>query len=906
MDMIIRAQSRATSGTCQICTEPAKWRVEFLYTGEKHLCKEHYRELTYWKCECGLEHYGLAQTCGGAGSPGHISRCNFVRPDLCRKCNAPTINDLYKIVEYREGHACHACAGNKRVRELKKCGDCFGLGYLAESAVCGVCMGEGIRHITPCAECKGFGRAPGGVDLCGKCKGKCFKEESDGGACHNCSGIGRVKLVCSTCKGVGTQLSPDYVACEVCDETGVCYASSMRWKVGRVYLTDIEPQYRDELRPWIGSYVCFKCANPDIDFTKYREPDPNKPDQEHRCLAPIGKDEEGKPILCQTLLSKNGDKQSCWKHTNLHLCRTCGRRLRIDEIGFCSAHAQCATDECLEKPVEDSIFCLLHQKAKGLGGRMDGGAGEVFRGSKKAKIGPQFQMIVAEETTHRTIIAMTRRAEGAKKRAAKNYKIMAKAKARLAEYREQKFEDEYRAITDLRWRLFDLQDGHPDIEPIEARINDLEEVIEEGSTGEERVRIQLFKKEIERAETRWDADKEVYLRYRKIGTDLGNLLHRIVELKHYSIWDPRSTPIYEGKPEIITCKNCFGQFNARATSPVRVSPVTNLTIPARGKWICPDCNTDNRPVHNEPERIVCERCSEETNKLYRRRFHNTEMRQPGDPIITQISRYQYHFVCLKCKNWRLEDQIPFLQGKGRKWSLKTFREIAKVADERLARRKAKEDEHKVFLEWARGPMTVEAFLASLEAKDVDPDYYLENLKDRWRELFPGKQTAHDRLTAEIAELAATLPEPPVVDDEPPAPTRTRRPEPPERPEVTDPVEVNRLVREWAWERNQLHEGLLSKMEVYKKLKALPDLNLTPEELEELETSSNLKDFERIEKREKALKSLKETEEFIRENMHKFDDVYVPKLVKDKPRVETVVYLEKDVPPPPPSRWDRRK
>ena len=528
--LILKAASKRHAGEVHECIAPhqrpekATWELEVNHVGVLHVCTNHYRELTEWECgnerKCNKVNYGLSQHCS----------CGWVRPDTCGKCGEPSAVPLIKITEKREPHECHSCRGSYNEQVIVKCG---------------TCDGGNLTVTRDCISCYGTGRLTEGDVLC-----------------PGCNGTKRAIIVCKTCKGLGETFGWSDQTCTSCNGSGICRASSANWGLDRIPLTDLDPQHRDGMQPYIGKYLCFRCANPDFSFSPYR--DGEQVQCQHNNMP-------GQDRCTQMISRHNAGLKFCFMHTKNHQCSVCGNHLELDEWGGrCREHAKCA--RCNDVPVAGSIFCPSHQEYKALG--------RMLEKERPLESPPQILKALEdvskarsehEERCNRSLDRSRENSDKLRAAQQEQYDILqldsAENRARLKE------------VAELKVKIGKLDPASPnvsvDTDWFNRQINVFEREIAKDRRYEDRKRFKQLAWDIKKLEAWVKQDIAEYVRCRHIMGELFELLERIRELRHYKLWDPKSTPEYYGEPLNVLCKSCEKEFNVRTPR----------------KWLCPNCTT---------------------------------------------------------------------------------------------------------------------------------------------------------------------------------------------------------------------------------------------------------------------------------------------------------------------------
>lgn len=587
---------------------PAVWELEIALLGTVRLCTGHYREFTEWECgnerKCNRINYGLTQRCV----------CGWVRPDTCRKCNQISAVPLIKITEKREPHPCHECDGRSKARGI---------------ATCAACNGNIRTEVVNCLTCSGSGHIIDGDKKCSAC-----------------DGIGKSTRICKVCKGAGEAIAWTDKTCTSCKGTGTCNASSANWGVDRIPLTDIAPEHQDKLKPYVGQHLCFRCANPDFQFSPYRE------DKEPLQCFHFKSTPDGQERCTQSIAQNNPNKLFCFAHSKSHVCSVCDKRLKLDEWGGrCREHAKCA--RCGDKPVEGSLFCPSHQSYKALGRMLE----------KQTSPESPFQILKAQEGVYRARATLARRRVMSLERSRRNNDA-------LMEAEKAQYDVLFKDSQVNQWRREEVRKIEAQIEGLDKTVPEgkekenelklevrtLERQIDEGRELEDRVALRVLAKKIKKFEERIKDDLAVYVRYRHIGKELLELSDRLSHLRHYELWDRKSTPEYFGEPEMVLCKTCMVPFNVR-------TPM---------KWFCPRCTTPTEvevgnvgrnqpsrdliaivyyPTNNEPQyphvlRLICEVCRNEVKKVKPTRLLIPERFGRSDSDAKVIPAI--YFACVEC------------------------------------------------------------------------------------------------------------------------------------------------------------------------------------------------------------------------------------------------------------------
>jgi hypothetical protein len=244
MTLETKVIGQSVHGACEQCGKSAEWLVHFDVAGQTKMCRECYRAAVGWECGAVGK-----RSCGGKMNYGLHVRCvycGWVKPDQCRRCGSYSPMGLIKLGRQREGHPCHICNGNRKVRELIPCEACS-KDYTGKG-------NELAYPVTRCLVCNGRGGTwnPAIVAL---------------DPCESCEGSGNKRAICHACKGLGMVDSSKVVDCSVCEGKGICLSSSGQWAVTRVALNDLPEAHRDSLREFVDSYLCWKCINPDINLS---------------------------------------------------------------------------------------------------------------------------------------------------------------------------------------------------------------------------------------------------------------------------------------------------------------------------------------------------------------------------------------------------------------------------------------------------------------------------------------------------------------------------------------------------------------------------------------------------------------------------------------------------------------
>ena len=534
--------------------EPAKWELDLVPDQKLYLCSEHYRQFTSWQCDsCCKEHSGMSARC----------ECGWIRPDRCRRCESPTKLPLIKIVAKRGGHECHSCGGLAKDKRLFYGGASDG-GEIV-FAKCEDCVGLGTKGKIPCPQCAGDS----------------FRKL----ICTNCDRVGQVIAVCKNCKGTG-EVQKRSGSCSSCNGSGICMASSIRWNLDRIAITDIRQESREELWPYVGQYLCFRCANPDHFFGFQMEPDvcntcdgrgfkaddPGTPcpdcdnDEYDRQCEHYDLSKAGGLVRCSERLSRLNEKRFCTLHAKHHLCEVCNRRLRLDEwSGRCREHAKCAF--CDKRPEKDKetgllgVLCEEHREYKHFGKGIEKG-GKIDKFEKKVNRPENpLHIILVEERILRSIAAMANRADGARKRSRKNAAALRGLERREVEIlakdpKENK--DRLLEIDRLSEAIGRTQDDD-EVLKFEGEIKAIERKMDEARTFQNRVLLRSIAQEMEDVQKRLYDDYDVLDQYRASTLGLSLTLYRLKELRSYPLWDPKSTPEYvdtgvDEEPEVRPVK----------------------------------------------------------------------------------------------------------------------------------------------------------------------------------------------------------------------------------------------------------------------------------------------------------------------------------------------------------------
>lgn len=534
-----------------VTPESATWELDVQFVGKVRLCTAHYREFTAWECgnerKCNHVNHGMGSRCV----------CGWVRPDTCRKCGEVSYKNLIKITEKREPHPCHACNGIKKEVKFVTC----------------ACGGNPIVGTSECVTCWGTGRT---------------YETAKEAKCQTCDGLGKQSQICKTCKGSCEVLAVTDVKCIACAGSGTCSASDSNFGVDRIPLTDILPAHREKLAPYVGQYLCWKCANVDFQFSSYREGD-----EELQCFhydnLPNGEIER----CTQKIAKNNPSKIFCFMHLSSHHCEVCNEKLKLDEWGRrCKAHRKCA--RCDEKPYGDFMFCIKHMEYQKLGQMLE-------KTNEHVPESP-IQILLAEEKVSLSRDAMRRRRTQALSRSQKGAeelrdlekardiifaKDSAESKAKMAE------------IYDLEYEL--KKGDSPDLQ---AELQRLKKEVDEAREFQDRVNLRVIERRMVLVDDRIKEDLSVYMRCRQIGAELLSLIERLKCLRHYELWDPKSNPEYVAQPDPkydVQCKSCNVVFDRRTPF----------------KYLCPNCTTVSeievrakklKALPPEDNKVHCKKC----------------------------------------------------------------------------------------------------------------------------------------------------------------------------------------------------------------------------------------------------------------------------------------------------------
>lgn len=508
--------------------EPATWDLDIALVGKLQLCTSHYHELTEWECgnerKCNHINYGMATRCGV---------CGWVRPDTCGKCGEWSTVPLIKITEERAPHKCHTCNGDTKERGLVPCGSCNGNAVVSEQG---------------CVTCYGSGR---------------MMERDQ--MCPGCNGSGQSRSICRICKGAGEVTGWSNSACTTCKGTGICRASSANWGIGRIPLTDIAPEHRDTLKPHVGQYLCFRCANPDFQFTPYRN------DRTPLQCSHV----EDKPdglVRCANDVARNNPGKFCFAHSNSNQCSVCRKRLELDESGGrCRKHAKCGC--CNDVPVEGSLFCPSHQEYKALGRMLE----------KQTSPESPPQILKAREEVAKSREKLDRRCDESLERSKEisdqiikleqtQHEIIAND-PQINQWRR----DEIMKIEVEIAGLDKTPEGKEKEAKLRKEIEQLEQEINEGRDDRESILIGKLSVKIDGLRQEMAKVLADYVRCQHIGKELLEVSERLQHLQRYELWEREKgrTPEYVGTPLMVSCKKCTMQFNVRTPN----------------KWLCPHCTT---------------------------------------------------------------------------------------------------------------------------------------------------------------------------------------------------------------------------------------------------------------------------------------------------------------------------
>lgn len=596
--MILKSVTQKSLGGCDLCGEPAKWQVTFDLAGTGNLCTGCYRSLTSWTCDrgrdaawrvkgkdsCGHVNYGLATSCAG---------CGWVRPKECARCGEVAKEGLVKIMAVREGHDCHACNGGGKVKELGVCGTCVGQGTIG-SEFCPLCEGRGGTWVN-------------GQEV----------------KCESCEGAGDRRKACPFCKGLGATPTKASVVCSSCMGSGRCSSLSGQrgcppTRLERVALTDLPEQVREDLKDYVGMYLCFRCATPEMTFHPY-----------------IGVDDRECKECGERLAHNNSDLEYCFKHQDNRHCPVCKERLLLDEPGpFCREHTRCV--RCGDPVVEDGLYCEAHNNEKGFGRAM---------GVGKAEENP-VKLLAGGERVHRALLVCARRGKLALERA-----------QRLIKKADEIRENRARA------------DRH---------------------TLEGEVQLKLIDKELDRLDEKIEVAQHIAARYSHMNMALLDLRTRLIELRRYDLWDPRSTPVYEGWPEFVDCRSCSWRYNIRRTH------------------LCPRCKFNNRQAPREELTITCEVCGQIAHTLHREARPFEVPKEDGKTKrIVKVT-----FSCERCamRPWELTQRregvleeieaVAFVKAQASRFASKVIQVVKQVFERKPAQRPTltSEEERELALE----------------------------------------------------------------------------------------------------------------------------------------------------------------------------------------------------------------
>ncbi len=549
--LVLKAVSKRHDGEFKLpcsgphnTTEPATWDIDVALVGKIQLCTPHYREITQWECgnerKCNHINYGMTSRCV----------CGWVRPDTCSKCGEWSTVPLIKITEERAPHACHSCNGDAKERGLTPCESCNGNVVVSEHE---------------CFTCYGTGRMFEG-----------------GKKCSACEGSGRSRTICQTCKGAGEVMGWLYSTCATCDGSGICRASSANWGVDRIPLTDILPEHREKLIPHVGQYLCFRCANPDFQFTPYRN---NRTPLQCSHVT----ENPNELVRCTNDVARNNPSSKfCFAHSNKHQCGVCRKKLELDESGGrCRIHAKCGV--CNEPPVDGSLFCASHHKYQPLGRMLE------------KQVSPESppQILKAQEGVLKSRKDLDRRCSEALERS----KELSGQIVKLEQTQHEIIANDPQVNQWRRDEIMKIEteiaglDKTPEGEEKEAKlrkeVGQLEEEINNGRDDRESILLGRLSIKIDGLKQEMTKVLAEYARNQHIDKELQELSDRLHSLRHYELWerDKGRTPEYVGKPLIVTCKNCAVEFNVRTPT----------------KWLCPHCTTvsyiETRPVKMEEIKI---------------------------------------------------------------------------------------------------------------------------------------------------------------------------------------------------------------------------------------------------------------------------------------------------------------
>jgi hypothetical protein len=237
------------------------------------------------------------------------------------------------------------------------------------------------------------------------------------------------------------------------------------------------------------------------------------------------------------------------------------------------------------------------------------------------------QILGAQERVQRSLVALERRCDSSRERARRHtekIRELERLEYEITALDSPENKEKHNEVLSLKAELEGKEEGKEEAEELKLRIADLEFQINEGRKPKERIDLLKIHKEVEKLDKWIEDDLAVYIRNRHIGKELFELLERLKELRRYELWDPKSTPVYMGKPEMVLCKTCTVKFNARLT-----------------KWLCPSCTvvtavqvgnvgrgeksdskiayihypTDNRPEFEHEKILVCELCCKRVSRI---------------------------------------------------------------------------------------------------------------------------------------------------------------------------------------------------------------------------------------------------------------------------------------------------
>ena len=361
------------------------WEVLFTSGVTGHFCTRHYHALD-WLCDvCGRLNSIITSRCA----------CRNVKPSECRKCHKTYLEGgLYKLVDA----ACVLCDG------------------------LGINLSMARSHIDRCKTCRELEKADPEL----------FKKEhldivrDDSEEQFPC---GADKYCCDECTRRTLEVQNNQLVS--CDNTptGVRRRSkSARWLIQSIDLQDIDGHYHDSLRPYIGQYICFRCACPDMqvvrEFAEKIDPGTGA-EQERYCLIcqkegirlkltrynpsgilcfrhrgfctcghpkdvhtrvikPENPNRKKRQLGCEQCALREKERQCERFVSGYRMCVVCGRELQFTEGPYCSAHTTCLAPGCDDRPVEGEVMCKKHPHIKGFGAFLDRGGFSKRRSHKAA------------------------------------------------------------------------------------------------------------------------------------------------------------------------------------------------------------------------------------------------------------------------------------------------------------------------------------------------------------------------------------------------------------------------------------------------------------------------------------------------------------------------------------------